>query len=185
MFLLIINVGLIIDEFSFTRAIAVVVTYCAQEYLAGHTEASFWGTVFKFLFMLFGLVLVAWPFIWAILREILKAIAEKEENAKREAEARAYARSSGTRNQYQRRRRVFTNFVSGCYHASALRTVGVSPGASIGDLERAYRIKSKQCHPDLHPDDPMAKKKFQSLGEAYEFLKKYGTGQAIPTTGRI
>jgi curved DNA-binding protein len=40
------------------------------------------------------------------------------------------------------------------------------------DIRRAYVKRAKQFHPDLHPDDPKAKAKFQALNEAYEVLSK-------------
>ena len=38
------------------------------------------------------------------------------------------------------------------------------------DVKRAYLKRAKQFHPDLHPDDPKAKAKFQALNEAYEVI---------------
>jgi len=33
-----------------------------------------------------------------------------------------------------------------------------------------YRKRAKQFHPDLHPNDPKAKAKFQALSEAFEVI---------------
>lgn len=38
------------------------------------------------------------------------------------------------------------------------------------DVKRAYLKRAKQFHPDLHPDDPKAKAKFQALTEAYDVI---------------
>ena len=38
------------------------------------------------------------------------------------------------------------------------------------DIRSAYRKRAKQFHPDLHPNDPKAKAKFQALSEAFEVL---------------
>jgi curved DNA-binding protein len=37
-------------------------------------------------------------------------------------------------------------------------------------VKRAYLKRAKQFHPDLHPDDPKAKAKFQALTEAYDVI---------------
>ena len=37
-------------------------------------------------------------------------------------------------------------------------------------MRRSYLKRAKQFHPDLHPDDPKAKAKFQALNEAYEVI---------------
>lgn len=48
--------------------------------------------------------------------------------------------------------------------------LGVSPGASQDEIKRAYRQKAKECHPDLHPDDPNATAKMNEINEAYDML---------------
>lgn len=50
------------------------------------------------------------------------------------------------------------------------KVLGVSKDIPQKDIRAAYRKRSKQFHPDLHPDDPKAKAKFQMLNEAYEVL---------------
>ena len=50
------------------------------------------------------------------------------------------------------------------------KILGVSKDIPQSDIKSAYRKRSKQFHPDLHPDDPKAKAKFQLLNEAYEVL---------------
>lgn len=50
------------------------------------------------------------------------------------------------------------------------KILGVSKDIPQADIKAAYRKRSKQFHPDLHPDDPKAKAKFQLLNEAYEVL---------------
>jgi len=50
------------------------------------------------------------------------------------------------------------------------KILGVPKDIPQADIKAAYRKRSKQFHPDLHPDDPKAKAKFQLLNEAYEVL---------------
>ena len=50
------------------------------------------------------------------------------------------------------------------------KILGVSKDTPQEDIKAAYRKRSKQFHPDLHPDDPKAKAKFQLLNEAYAVL---------------
>ena len=48
--------------------------------------------------------------------------------------------------------------------------LGVSKNATDDEIKRAYRKKAKECHPDLHPDDPNAVEQFKELNEANEVL---------------
>ena len=48
--------------------------------------------------------------------------------------------------------------------------LGVSEGATQEEIKRAYRRKAKECHPDLHPNDPDAARKMNELNEAYDML---------------
>ena len=50
------------------------------------------------------------------------------------------------------------------------KILGVSKDTPQDEIKKAYRKRSKQFHPDLHPDDPKAKAKFQLLNEAYDVL---------------
>lgn len=50
------------------------------------------------------------------------------------------------------------------------KILGVDKSIPQDDIKAAYRKRSKQFHPDLHPDDPKAKAKFQLLNEAYAVL---------------
>lgn len=60
------------------------------------------------------------------------------------------------------------------------KVLGVSETASQDEIKRAYRRKAKECHPDLHPNDPDAAKKMNELNEAYDMLmnpEKYANRQ--------
>lgn len=50
------------------------------------------------------------------------------------------------------------------------KVLGVPKDTPQDEIKAAYRKRSKQFHPDLHPDDPKAKAKFQLLNEAYAVL---------------
>jgi len=50
------------------------------------------------------------------------------------------------------------------------KIMGVPKDTPQNEIKSAYRKRSKQFHPDLHPDDPKAKAKFQMLNEAYAVL---------------
>lgn len=48
--------------------------------------------------------------------------------------------------------------------------LGVEKGASEDEIKKAYRRLAKQYHPDLHPGDAEAEKKFKEVNEAYSVL---------------
>ena len=49
-------------------------------------------------------------------------------------------------------------------------TLGVPRGASAEEIKKAYRKLARENHPDLHPDDPKAKEKFQQVQNAFDVL---------------
>lgn len=54
---------------------------------------------------------------------------------------------------------------------SDLYTVlGVTRDASAAAITRAYYTLARQCHPDTHPDDPVAEERFRQISEAYQVL---------------
>ena len=50
------------------------------------------------------------------------------------------------------------------------KILGVDKNIPQDEVRAAYRKRAKQFHPDLHPNDPKAKAKFQALNEAYEVI---------------
>ncbi len=50
------------------------------------------------------------------------------------------------------------------------KIMGIAKDTPQKDIKAAYKKRTKQFHPDLHPDDPKAKAKFQALNEAYDVL---------------
>lgn len=50
------------------------------------------------------------------------------------------------------------------------KILGVNKDIPQKDVKKAYLKRAKQFHPDLHPNDPKAKAKFQALNEAYTVI---------------
>ena len=50
------------------------------------------------------------------------------------------------------------------------KILGVDRNIPQKDVRAASRKRAKQFHPDLHPNDPKAKAKFQALSEAYDVI---------------
>jgi len=50
-------------------------------------------------------------------------------------------------------------------------TLGVPKDADEATIKKAYRKHAKELHPDLHPGDAAAERKFKDVGEAYGVLK--------------
>ena len=48
--------------------------------------------------------------------------------------------------------------------------LGVKPDASQDDIKRAFRKLAKKYHPDAHPGDKQAEKRFKELSQAHETL---------------
>jgi molecular chaperone DnaJ len=62
--------------------------------------------------------------------------------------------------------------------------LGIEPGATLGDIKRAYRRLARKFHPDINPGNRMAASQFRRIVEAYETLsdperrREYDTGDA-------
>ena len=50
------------------------------------------------------------------------------------------------------------------------KVLGVSESASDADIKKAYRKLARKYHPDQHPGDETAEKKFKEVAEAYDVL---------------
>ena len=56
--------------------------------------------------------------------------------------------------------------------AEAYGILRLKNGAGPDEVKAAYRKLAFELHPDLHPDDPSASRRFQYLNEAYVLLKQ-------------
>jgi len=65
----------------------------------------------------------------------------------------------------------------------------VLPGASHDEIARAYRRLAHDAHPDAHPGDPDAARRFREITEAYEVLgnpdrrQRYDRARHLAGTG--
>lgn len=65
--------------------------------------------------------------------------------------------------------------------------LGVTKGAEIKDVKKAYRKLARELHPDLHPGDMKAEDQFKEVAAAYDFLsdadkkKRYDAGEIDPS----
>jgi len=50
------------------------------------------------------------------------------------------------------------------------KIMGIDRNTPQDEIRNAYKRRAKQFHPDLNPNDPKAKAKFQALNEAYDVL---------------
>lgn len=50
------------------------------------------------------------------------------------------------------------------------KIMGIDKNTPQDKIREAYKKRAKQFHPDLHPNDPKAKAKFQALNEAFDVL---------------
>eukprot|EP00929_Paragymnodinium_shiwhaense_P044583 TRINITY_DN22851_c0_g2_i2.p1 TRINITY_DN22851_c0_g2~~TRINITY_DN22851_c0_g2_i2.p1 ORF type:complete len:285 (-),score=44.85 TRINITY_DN22851_c0_g2_i2:46-900(-) len=62
--------------------------------------------------------------------------------------------------------------------------LGVDRGIADADLKRAYLRAAKAYHPDMNPDDPKAKDRFQRVSQAYETLRNPSSRSAYDASGQ-
>jgi molecular chaperone DnaJ len=55
----------------------------------------------------------------------------------------------------------------------AYKIIGLRFGTDLDTVKSTFRKRAFEYHPDLHPDDPKAAKKFHDLNQAYVHLKTY------------
>ncbi|WP_243309975.1 J domain-containing protein [Fundidesulfovibrio agrisoli] len=69
----------------------------------------------------------------------------------------------------------------------AHRVLGLASGATLEEVKKSYRQLAFRYHPDLNPDDSLAKRKFQRINEAYLLLRQIlaeGPPKAAQRPGR-
>lgn len=49
--------------------------------------------------------------------------------------------------------------------------LGLQHGASEEEAKKAFHALAKTCHPDLHPDDPDAERRFKEINAAYDAIR--------------
>ena len=54
--------------------------------------------------------------------------------------------------------------------ADYYEALGLSKGASLEDIKKAYRKLAREWHPDVAKDKPNAEQKFKEINEAYHIL---------------
>lgn len=66
---------------------------------------------------------------------------------------------------------------------SPYEILGITKNASTKEIKVAYFKEAKKFHPDVNPNDPMAKAKFQEIAEAYEILSDDKRRRMYDATG--
>ncbi|OEH75229.1 putative DnaJ domain-containing protein [Cyclospora cayetanensis] len=103
-----------------------------------------------------------WKPNWYSLQEEAADILNRENPHKRDPCAIGGASSkSGSQGASGERKVVDTTFYD---------VLEVSTDARPEEIRRQYYRLARKYHPDKNPDDPLAKKRFQQLGEAYQVL---------------
>ena len=63
--------------------------------------------------------------------------------------------------------------------------LGVSPDATSNEIKKAYYKVARQTHPDkVGKTDPLAKEKFQKVGQAYQVLIDDKTREKYDSMGQ-
>lgn len=57
--------------------------------------------------------------------------------------------------------------------------LGLQRGATEEEAKAAFRKLAKTCHPDLHPNNPDAEKRFKEINEAYDRIKTGNIAETI------
>jgi DnaJ-class molecular chaperone len=66
---------------------------------------------------------------------------------------------------------------------SPYEILNVSKAATEKEIKMAYFREAKKHHPDLNPNDPTAKAKFQEISQAYELLSDTTKRRNYDATG--
>lgn len=63
-------------------------------------------------------------------------------------------------------------------YSACCKILGINPNSSTEEIKRAFRQKAKLLHPDINPS-PNAHSEFIRTKQAFEFIQKYRTCQAL------
>jgi molecular chaperone DnaJ len=63
--------------------------------------------------------------------------------------------------------------------------LGLSRGATIAEIKRAYRRLARTYHPDINPGDRMAEQRFRQISDAYETLVDPDRRRRYDTLGEV
>ena len=66
---------------------------------------------------------------------------------------------------------------------AACETLGVSPAAEDAEIKSAFRVRSREVHPDHNPGDEKADEKFQRVADAYDRVRKARIASQPAPTG--
>ncbi len=62
--------------------------------------------------------------------------------------------------------------------------LGVPRDADDETIKKAFRVKARELHPDVNPNDPTAEERFKEVAEAYKVLSEPDTRQVYDRYGR-
>ncbi|XP_032234471.2 trinucleotide repeat-containing gene 6A protein isoform X1 [Nematostella vectensis] len=66
-----------------------------------------------------------------------------------------------------------------------LKSLGVDTLSSENDIKRAYKKIALQCHPDKNPSDTSARKQFEEVSKAFEYLVHDGINDSLKDYDKV
>jgi len=168
-------IGSLFEDFTLGRVACLAALAWALNECWYYSDTTFLTASWVLLRFVVGFLLALSPvwvrvFTWIIQESMKKKKVEEE--------------------QARRRQAIHIRFMIDRLRPTYLEVLRLQAGASSGELESAFRRRSKETHPDLNRDDPEAAGKFDEVKKAYDFLKEHGTAASIkrrvrPTRVRV